>query len=193
MKKFNNKPNECVTTTDGRKVWLSRSVAVVGVFIAYCEKSKSFYVLIEKRGNNPGFDKPGLWCLPCGYLDYNETGIEAIEREAWEEVGFDIKKYPVYFRSNKISDQPWHVKTDPSENRQNVTLYYGCIFHVDKLEDIEIHPNNDCEPNEVADAKWVNIGALFLPNFIELNTYEFAFSHDEVIKKYLNYIKTINY
>lgn len=171
---FKNRPNECVTTTDGRKLWHSRSVAVAGVFC--CFTSGEHYFVIEKRGNNPGLDKQGLWCLPCGYMDWDESGPEAMAREAWEEIGLDLNELKASIIPGPTFDQPWYVKTDPTEIRQNITLRYGFTFV--KFDLPKLNPNNDCEPNEVADAKWIKLE--------ELGNYEFAFGHDQVIKDYAN-------
>ena len=87
---FKNRPNEMVTTTDGRKIWVSRSVAVVGIITCYSRNQR--YFAIEKRGTAINLDKQGLWCLPCGYLDWDESGPDAIRREAWEEIGLNLEE-----------------------------------------------------------------------------------------------------
>ena len=72
-------------------------------------------------------DNPGKQCVICGYIDWDETGFDAIRRETYEETGIDLNCLNddvVY-----ISDQPYFVKTDPGENRQNVTL--NCVFEYD--------------------------------------------------------------
>jgi 8-oxo-dGTP pyrophosphatase MutT (NUDIX family) len=168
---FKNRPNELITTTDGRKLYHSRSVAVVGVFGMYI--GASLNVIIEKRGTAPGLDKQGLWCLPCGYLDWGESGPEAIRRELWEEVGIDLMDYLTVCHSPNYTQQPWHVKTEPDENRQNVTLRYGAVWS--DLHQIPVlKPNNACDhPNEVADAKWMPIS--------DITKYQFAFNHDKVL------------
>ena len=165
---FKNRPNELITTTDGRKIWVSRSVAVVMVLC--CHVKEKYYFAIEKRGTSIGLDKPGFWCLPCGYIDYSETGIEAIKRELWEEIGINLDEYCVLDKDA----QPWYVKTNPDENRQNITLRYGISLDVDNLP--KLIPGNDAELNEVAEAKWITIG--------ELKDYDFAFNHDDIIRLY---------
>ena len=46
------------------------------ILVRYCSESgekKSIY--------------PGKWCLPCGYIEYDETYVEAAAREIKEETG----------------------------------------------------------------------------------------------------------
>jgi 8-oxo-dGTP pyrophosphatase MutT (NUDIX family) len=183
MKQFKNKPNELITTTDGRKLYNSRSVAVTGCIGAHL--NGKFYFVIEQRGNAKGLDSPGKWCVPCGYLDWNESGSDAIRREAWEEVGIDMEvldtKYSVLAEADYMN-QPWWVKTEPDENRQNISLRYGRVYILEDDQELpKLTANNDCEPNEVAYAKWVTLD--------ESNGYEFAFNHKEVLFDFYNLIK----
>jgi 8-oxo-dGTP pyrophosphatase MutT (NUDIX family) len=173
---FKNRPNELVTTTDGRKLYHSRSVAVVGVLCCYSVEEEKYYFAIEKRGTAPGLDNQGLWCLPCGYLDWDETGPQAFAREVWEEIGLDVEKLKKYAINGHSLDQPWFVKTSPDENRQNVTLRYGMVFVKNDLP--RLIPNHACEPNEVADALWVPYSDIIV------GKYKFAFNHDSVIKEF---------
>jgi 8-oxo-dGTP pyrophosphatase MutT (NUDIX family) len=171
---FKNKPNELITTTDGRKLYNSRSVAVTGCIGA--RYNNKIHFIIEKRGNAEGLDNPGKWCLPCGYLDWNESGPDAIKREVWEEVGLDIDvldtKYQVVVKYDYMS-QPWWVKTEPDENRQNISLRYARVYNIEIGELPKLTPNNDCMPNEVADAKWITLD--------EIDNYEFVFNHKNVL------------
>lgn len=175
---FKNRQNECVTTMDGRKLFHSRSVAVVGV-IVFMNPVGDYRIAIEKRGNNPGLDKKGMWCLPCGYLDWDESGPDALKREVWEEIGLNLDDYKhVRLDGPNLPnlDQPWFVKTKPDENRQNVTLRYGTV--IVQKEWPKLIVNNDCEPDEVADAVWAKYSDILL------GRYDFAFSHGEVIKEF---------
>lgn len=170
---FKSIPNELITTTDGRKLFHSRSVAVVLTLAVLC--GGEYYIAIEKRGNAPGVDKAGLWCLPCGYLDWNESGSEAVKREVWEEVGLNLDDYKDVIINGPTLDKPWHVKTEPDENRQNVTLYYGLVIIQKKLPIMT--PNNDCEEGEIANAGWMMQK--------DIGNYEFAFNHDKIINEFL--------
>lgn len=191
MPSFKNRQNECVTTVDGRKIWAGRNVAVVGVFLATYKND--LHVIVEKRGQNPNLDNRGRYCVPCGYLDWDETTEQAIRREAWEEIGLDIeelkKKYKLSFAGNPCNfvDTPWGVNSDPTSNRQNVSIRYGMCLEVPDSEVLPIlNPNNDCEPDEVGDAFWVNLGNVFHLNFSILNNYDFAFNHDALIKEFVD-------
>jgi len=171
MKKFNNIPNKFYKVDD-KIIWDSRSVAVIAFIIL--EKDNDIYVLIGQRGTGAP-DNNGLWNCPCGYLDRNETGSEAIDREVWEETGFDIDTI-----KNPIIDymkQPWFVNTDPSENRQNVSLRYGAYFKSDILPELT---DENSEPNEIADLKWEKVK--------NLDKYDWAYNHDKKIVEFLELI-----
>lgn len=45
-------------------------------------------ILLGKRHKDSIY--PGKWCLPCGYIEYEETYYEAAVREVAEEAGIDI-------------------------------------------------------------------------------------------------------
>jgi 8-oxo-dGTP pyrophosphatase MutT (NUDIX family) len=174
---FRNRPNELIITTDGRKLYHSRSVAVV-MCLVVMDPNGFYRIAIEKRGTAPGLDKQGMWCLPCGYLDWDESGPDAVKREVWEEIGLNLDEYKDLVIAGPTIDQPWFVKTTPDENRQNVTLRYGMV--IVKKELPVLKPNNDCEPNEVADATWASLSDIILGN------YEFAFNHDNVIREFFS-------
>lgn len=172
--KFNNKENECLTLPNGREVWLSRAVAVVGTVCLI--KDNIPYFLISQRGKGAA-DFQGLWNLPCGYLDWDETSGEAFIREVWEECGINI----LSIKENSIKlveyiETPWDINSSPSENRQNICLHHSYIGEVNELPIPEI--KNEVEADEVADVKWVPIN--------EIEDYEYAFQHLDRLKKFIN-------
>lgn len=177
-KKFNNKPNDLHLTSDGKEIWVSRSVAVNCLVIFQTKNIiPDYYVLSEKRGNGLS-DESGKWCFPCGYLDWNESAKEAAIREVFEETGLDLD---YYLNNGKVIvndlEQPWFVDSNPSSNRQNVTLRHACIITDDKLPKIT---NKYSDPNEIELLRWIELD--------ELIEYDWAFGHDKIIREYLNKI-----
>ncbi len=176
---FKNKENEKVVLSDKRTVWLSRAVAIVGTVCLI--KDGTPYFLIGQRGEGAA-DFHGLWNIPCGYLDWNETTGEAFIREVWEECGVNIQSLLDDKKSIKIdfSKTPWDVNSRPSENRQNVCVHHALVAIVDELPTPEIQ--NIVEHDEVSDVKWVSIN--------NLHNYEYAFKHQERLNFF---IKTVLY
>ena len=65
---FKNRHNTMIKDENGKAHWISRSVVVV------CLVSCKDKFLIVRRGNH--VIQTGKWCLPCGYLDYDESTEE---------------------------------------------------------------------------------------------------------------------
>lgn len=172
MPDFKNKPNKFHKDKEGRAFWESRSVAVEVVVLAMY-KNKS-YVLIEKRSAKM-MDSPNLWCVPCGYLDYDETGWEAAVRELFEETGLDLSIYEKSILSSN-GQSPFNVITNPKQNRQNVVLEYCVVMNFDKSkqhfpQEVEKYKNK-----EIAEIRWMLFDEVYD------DKYEWAFNHDDRIK-----------
>lgn len=178
-KQFNNRPNKSYEV-DGKIIWESRSPALVAIIIASYNNEE--YVLVGKRG--PGAaDYQGYWNVPCGYLDWDEDGIEGITREVYEETGLyipdimDEEGEGFWIIDDEYLDQPFYVNTDVNENRQNVSLSYGLYFECEKLPELT---NENSEPNEVSEVRWMKIS--------EIRNHKFAFNHPKRIQYYLDKI-----
>lgn len=173
---FNNRPNECVITADGREIWVSRSVTVVvSIILRYAGQP---YVLVNQRG--PGVpDCQGLWNLPCGYLDYDESTTEAAMREVWEECGVNAGLL-LEVADCEFFSLPWDVGSVPHDARQNVNIHHGLHAEVASLPALS---NAHNEPGETADIRWLPLS--------ELDTLEFAFNHRARIDKYLNHLAQV--
>jgi 8-oxo-dGTP pyrophosphatase MutT (NUDIX family) len=169
-KKFKNIANKCIIS-DNQEYWISRSTAIVGILIFRNLDTNKNYVLLEKRSEK--MDKPNLWCVPCGYIDFNENGWECLIREVWEETGFYFPDYEknIVFDNDK---QPFFVNTDPGENRQNIGIRYGIIFDFNDDDfpyDIIVHKND-----EVSDLQFVMLE--------DVHSFDMAFNHDIIIKNF---------
>lgn len=169
---FNNTPNP-VYKIDGKEIWASRSVAVVGSLIA--SYRHELYVLAEKRSEK--MDHPNMWCLPCGYLDYDENGWDALRREVYEETSFLIDDFEEYIKDNN-KKEPYYIVTDVLENRQNVVLNYCIHFNFEKGLPLEVESYSD---SEISQIKWVPIKKIF--------EYDWAFNHNSTI---INALKRLN-
>lgn len=146
----------------GREYWISRSVAVVTFVFGY-DKYEQEYILAEQRG--PGTPDPefcGCWCMPCGYVDFDETIEEAASREVFEETGL------------KIDSKNWiifDINSDPkSDKRQNITVRLESV--VDKIEETKL-TSKYSELYEVSDLKWIPVD--------DINNYKWAFNHLELL------------
>lgn len=159
--------NELVETTDGRKVWISRAVAVTGIVFKK-DAFGNYYVLANKRGEGaPDFNN--MWNLPCGYLDYDEYGVEAVSREVFEETSYSIP--PQLYKLHS-------VVTSPEINKQSVVLRY--VVYPKDTEDLYFTGMSDVselkgETNEVAEIDWIKIE--------DIDLYKWAFDHNNIIKE----------
>jgi 8-oxo-dGTP pyrophosphatase MutT (NUDIX family) len=179
--KFKNTQNEKIESTDGRTFWISRSVAVVGVITAFLKKNyttKGYYVLGVKRGQK--VDNSGKYCLPCGYLDWDETAEDGAKREVWEETGLDIDSLS---KGNGlfVFDSPWKIVTDPAlDAKQNISLYYGAVLDVEELPALT---SENCEEGEVEKLEWIPIEEF-------TNNREWAFNHATRVEDFKEYLKS---
>ncbi len=123
-------------------------------------------VLLGKRGTYNG--KPilesGKWALIGGFLDRDETILDAIRREAKEESGWEIDNLQL-LRINDLPDRP-------KEDRQNVDI----IFFADAVKQM---PN---ENEEVKELKWFDLDNL-------PPSEQIAFDHEEDINLYIKCLK----
>lgn len=157
---------------EGNEYWISRSMTVVAAVIAVENDGKDFYVLANKRGKGCE-DCPGQWNLPCGYLDYNESLVEACSREIQEECGISID--PKYFVMHSIN-------SNPLENRQNVSVRF-CTFVSSRIDLPKVEDLHGGEKDEVEAIEWINVA--------QLGNYNWAFNHQYIISETVEYGKQV--
>ena len=51
----------------------------------------------------------GLWCLPGGYIEFEESFIEAAHREVFEETGLEIELEGVINVVSNLLDEQHHT------------------------------------------------------------------------------------
>jgi 8-oxo-dGTP pyrophosphatase MutT (NUDIX family) len=164
---FKNRPNKSYKIGN-KEIWESRSPASVGIIFGFI--NKDLYVLAEKRAKIMP-DAPGLWVVPCGYMDWDENGWDALRREVYEETSFFIDDYKEYIVFNN-DKQPFYVMTEPHENRQNVALNYCLVFDFCKIGlPLEVEQYKD---KEIEKVRWIH--------YSKINNYKWAFEHNKRIK-----------
>lgn len=153
---------------ENKEYWYSRSMAVLGMVFGK-NRVGDLFVLANKRGVNTP-DYQGMWNMPCGYLDFDETCEEAVIREIFEETGLKIG----YFDSMRLVS----INSDPKEsNKQNVTVRYKIV--ISKCVENVILTSKNAEPGEVDSVKWINVN--------NIGGYNWAFNHYDLIKEYYCY------
>ena len=159
--------NYCIVDNNGREHWISRSIAVVVFLFANDIKGKK-YILAEKRGlGTPDPEYIGKYCVPCGYLDYDETIVQAAQRELMEETGLTVPTRD--FKLVSINDFP------ESDKRQNVTFRYIINLNV-PIEDLsKLFTTKNSEKDEVDSIEFIELN--------KINNYEWAFNHQTLIKE----------
>ena len=157
-----------VTDKDsGKSYWISRAIAICAIIIV--REGSDSWILLQKRGPEcPDF--VGAWSHTCGYLDFDETVLEALYREVYEELGIDVSK-------SKIT--PYGMNDTASDKRQNVTMRYVVEIEKDLLKDLNLmSQDRGGENGEVSET-------MLLPVDSNLEDLEFAFNHKSLTKSVL--------
>jgi len=180
--KFTSTPNKSYGV-DGKEIWVSRSVAVTMVIAFYSKQDDDYYIPMGKRGKACP-DEVGKFSLPCGYLDYDETGSEAAFRETWEEIGLNLEVLSSEMISKTRGSYltPYNVNDSPNSNRQNVTLNYGVLLEWDDSSQLPVLTNKYNEKEgEVDEIKYFSYHEYLKGASDE----DVAFNHQNVVSNFL--------
>ena len=128
----------------GKMFWYSRSCATT-IFVFCKDQNGVLHVLANKRGKGvPDFQ--GYWNAPCGYLQFDVSGEENAQTEVWEETGIFVPKSHIKF---------WKAVSDPSQNKQNVSLKYWAML--DGICESYTFSTDNMEDEEVEEIAWVPV------------------------------------
>lgn len=167
---FKNVPNQCFETTTGQQVWKSRNVATATIVMrANPLDTSKLQVIGVKRG--PKGTDIGLWCFPCGYLDYNETVEEAAIREVFEESNILLDKGDLDF---------YHLDSNPEKKLQNVTVHFQAFYNPKEGEVEQEISSKNAESGEVEEVRWIDVE--------DIEGLEWAFDHKERALKILTHV-----
>ena len=164
---------------DGKEYWISRAHAVVGIVYSMDPRRNEIAFLVTRRG--PGCpDNIGKWGFTCGYVDWGETKLQAMQRELWEELGLQVKPEQI---------QKYCEIDDPTrDQRQNIITRYVIRIEWDQLMYLLNNGiiNTDSysrggEPGE--------IDAIDVIHKNEVYKKEWAFNHGRVLDEAFYFIR----
>ncbi len=136
--------------------------------------SRKPYVLLIKRGDKTEACA-GMWALPGGYMEIDETLVCAARRELEEETGINL--YVSELNLVGVYD-----KVDRDDRGRVLTVAYGIRVH----KKVEVKPKEGFE-NEISDYRWVNLFADIINDDYAL---DIAFDHRKIIRDAYNMMET---
>ena len=184
---FRNIKNFLITSTDGKKYWISRSIAVHGILLLKNFETGEVYVLLERRGPNCP-DEIGKLANVCGYLDWRETLVDALKREVYEETGLyidDLKTKNIKFSGIDDSIDGENAVKQNVTIRYEVTLDYKEVMSL--LESGEINCDTKSRGGESGEVSEIKV--LKLTDSDPVDETQFAFNHGQIINSIIEHYK----
>lgn len=134
-----------------------RPLVTVDSIVWSLDEERDFKVLLVRRKNDP---YKGLWALPGGYLEMDESAISGAKRELKEETGLTDKGRGILFGG--FFEYRDAVDRDPRGRTISFVFDFFCHPHA------EVKPGDDAE-----EVKWFPMD----------NLPDMAFDHKEIIDK----------
>ena len=119
-------------------------------------------ILLVRRASN--LVNGGKYAIPGGFVDRDETVIEAGIREVLEETGYEVKPSLLL----RVADNPDRAQ----EDRQNIGFFYIA----------NVRGGEKALNSEVSEISWFKLNQL-------PNKDQFAFDHYETIQLYIKYLE----
>ncbi|NMA02848.1 MAG: NUDIX hydrolase [Clostridia bacterium] len=130
---------------------------IVGVAAILIKDKK---ILLGKRN----ISYKGKWCIPCGYVEWDEDIYSAIKREFYEETGLIITPKSVYTALSNFHNPEQHtVGIWFLVNEVDGTMKAG-----DDLDEVQFFNFRDIEEEKIAfPTDWIVLNKLKEENLIE--------------------------
>lgn len=152
---FHNRPNARIETQDGRTLHHARANAVVAEICLYDIQRQTWSILLMQRGLQDA-EFAGYWALPAGYLDWDETLYQAMQREVYEETGLWLPVVLAHAPVVIADPKPWRINDAPTDQKQNLAFHYAVLFAWSSADYPPLSVQSE-DPRETLNAKWVDI------------------------------------
>ena len=168
-----------------KEYWYSRSIVCTNYI--FCKYKKQWYVLACKRG--PKSTGRGLWNVPGGFLDHDETCVQCATRETREETSLFIPNALGITKLYKISDGI----RGHSSKQHIVFSYYTNLGEVDDFYKVN---TKQSEPGEVTLVEWISVKDVYKYEWINNQSINIMKIYKEKIdiswkQRFKNYIESI--
>lgn len=110
---------------------------------------QSGHILLVKRGDMPG---KGLWALPGGFLNQDETMLDGAIRELKEETRI---KVPVPVLKGSIKESKTFDAPNRSARGRTITQAFFIDLGVGELPKVKVSRNPNDTEDDAEEAKWI--------------------------------------
>lgn len=142
---------------------------------------KNDHILLGKRRATASF-KPGNWCLPGGFIEFDESFLDAAHREVKEETGLCIEIHSIVnIVSNFLSDRLHTLVIVLSASAISSILKPG-----DDIEELIWHPLQEQLPTMAFESEEYIINQFALNHITELPIDSIGRFHSKLGDNFIN-------